>query len=142
MFRQVKFVIKRDENSPLFTLDKRTKIEDKILDLLFSLEDYENIMDMPNLSTERFTPEKESTATQYYIIAPQVNMDLNLEEIKEELNTEFNNDNISFDIEIIGGKRRSSKRKAPKKKTLGGKRRSSKRRTSGRRRRSSQRRRV
>ncbi len=142
MFRQVKFVVKRDENSPLFTFDTRSKIEDKILELLLAAEHDENIMDIPSLEIDRFTPVKESTATEYNIIAANVDKDLNLEEIKDSLNTDFNNDNISFDIEIVGGKRRISKRIAPKKKTSGGKRRSSKRRTSGRKRRSSQRRRV
>jgi hypothetical protein len=132
-FRQVKFIVKRGDRSPLFTLDTRLEIEEKLQNLLLQIEEDENILDIPNLVTDRFTHEDESTKTQYNIIAPHVSVDLNLQEIKQKLNNKFRHDNFTFDYEIVGGKRRSSKRKPysrkrrSSKRTSGGKRRNSKR---------------
>jgi hypothetical protein len=123
MFRQVKFVIRRTADSPLFTLETRSEIEDKILDLLLAVEHDENIMDIPSLVTDRLTPRQESTATKYNIVAANVNKDLDLEEIKQKLNRKLRRNNMTVNYEVLGGKRRSSKRR-----TSGGKRRSSQRR--------------
>jgi hypothetical protein len=133
-FRQVKFIVKRGDRSPLFTLDKRIEIEDRLQNLLLQIEEDENILDIPSLVTDRFTHEDESTKTQYNIIAPHVSVDLNLQEIKQKLNNKFRHDNFTFDYEIVGGRRR--------RRTSGGKRRSSKRKTTNKKRRSSHRRRF
>lgn len=132
-FRQVKFIVKRGERSPVFNLELKNRINDYVEELLVEKEDDENVLDTlpPTIDILGGNP------NEFHIIASNVDKDFNLQEIKQKLNEEYENSNITFDYEVIGGKRRSSKRRSS-----GGKRRSSKRKIVRRKRRSSQRRRF
>lgn len=126
-FRQVKFKIKRDVRSKKFNEERRRRIYDELEELIIR-EDPDN-----NLDTRVSTiDELGGNPKEFQIILSNIEENLDLKYIKERLNAIFDSDYLTFDYEIVGGKRRSLRKKITNKK----------RRSSQKTHRSSQRRRL